>query len=93
MHTPSIHPAGFYDYSPERYVFSFGPSSEQRQCRHIEILADELLEKQEVFKASLQLLQDNLLNLPQMDVLVTIEDNLNTSGIGKRDLNCNINWT
>ena len=75
----SVLHTGNYDYVPEMYTITFGPSHDREQCRSIEILNDELVEGEEMFWAVLTTNYSSL-DLPD-NVSVIIQDNSNTNGM------------
>ena len=62
-------------------TITFGPSTEQRQCRQVQILADELPEETESLRVTLSHGSGVLLNHSQTHTVVHIQD----SSSGKRN--------
>lgn len=78
--TPHLYCAGFYDYLPEDHALSFGPSLNKSQCKNIEILQDDFKEDFEFVRVSLRNSQGVVLNIPQPQVLVIIQDSTRPTG-------------
>ena len=70
--------ADSYDYSieEEQQVFVFGPLSPQRQCRHVDVVSDELMEETEVLRLSLSYTNSSevVLNISHPHTTVHIQD-------------------
>ncbi|CAI8019496.1 hypothetical protein GBAR_LOCUS11718 [Geodia barretti] len=73
-----------YDYiiKEEQQVFVFRPLSPKRQCRYVDVVADELMEKTEVLRLSLSYTNssDVVLNISNPHTTVRIQDT--SSGYG-----------